>query len=558
MSGNIMRSILAICGPQTRSLQQRMGFLSMDRRGTVALMFAIAAMPIAIATATAVDFANITAGRAALQRAADNAALSGAAAYVAYAQNDALKAVAISIATGAFCNVTATLPGGFALDASAGSQPCGAAQGPVVSAVIAGYRTGTPGIAAGSGCTATNTVVSGYKCGFVVTVTAVATTKTVFAGLLGASNTLSVTAMAANPFVNLATALSPTLKAYAWNANSIWVYPLLLDANGQPDFSSNGGALPDASTCTGDPTQTSCGSYSMVASTKYLSCTTANPCTINGPCPTASTCPANSTIFGGSGGVVQNIMASSAVITATTPLGVAFQSAAGGYQSAPGSNPNVPYNAYGYNTSNNPQTQPTNGCTWPKTIAYNTVPQTYDSNNTPMIIASNGHWTYPTHWFYSSYLANNKSPSQQIIEIQNNTMINLATNRSYQTQVITSVPHVANGVNSPTTCTNAADSPNAELLVTTFPTTGNSNCALYIVKDPTVLAPDPSYKNNNVCFDPVNTPGQKYAALSCQNYGKSQYAFFWNDMSGGVDDTDYGNGTLLVNCAAVSNVVLIN
>jgi Flp pilus assembly protein TadG len=521
-------------------LQRRIGFQGLDQRGTVALSFAIAAVPISLAVAAALDFANIAAGRAALQRAADNAALSGAAAYVAYVENDALNTVAVSVATSAFCNAATTLPGGFALAASAGSKPCGPSEGPVVSAVIAGYQTGMPGIAAGSGCTATQTVVSGSTCGFVVTVKATATTKTTFAGLLGASNTLLVTATAVNPFINLGKALSATLKAYAWNVNSIWVYPLLLDVEGQPDFSSNGGALPDTSTCTGDPDQTWCGSYSMVASTKYASCTTNNPCTVNG------------TIFGGSGGIVQNIHASSAVITATTPLGVAFQSAAGGYQ------PAVGYNVYGYNTSNSPQQQPPNGCTWPSTIAYNTVSQIYGSDKKPLIVDSNGKWVYPTHWFYSSYLSNNRPPSQRLIRLQNNTSIDPITNQQFRYQVVTSIPKLVNGVNSPATCTDAALSLNAEKLVTTYPTTGESNCSLYIVKDPMVLTPDPSYANNKKCFNPSTTPGRQYAALSCQNYGKSSYAFFWNDMSGFVDDTDYGNGTLLVNCAAVSKVILID
>jgi len=119
----------------------------MGRRGAVALTFAVAAVPIAMATATAVDFSRIAAGRAALQRAADNAALSGAAAYVVYSKGDTFNAVAVTMATSAFCNATTALPGGFAVRASTGSKPCGAAQGPVVSAVIAGYKTGTPGTA---------------------------------------------------------------------------------------------------------------------------------------------------------------------------------------------------------------------------------------------------------------------------------------------------------------------------------------------------------------------------------------------------------------------------
>lgn len=533
----------------------------MGRRGAVALTFAVAAVPIAMATATAVDFSRIAAGRAALQRAVDNAALSGATAYTVYAKDDTFKAVAVTVATSAFCNATTALPGGFTINTSAGGQTCSSANGPVVSGVIAGYVTGTPGIAVGSGCSATNTVVAGFKCGFVVTVTATAKTTTVFAGLLGASTTLSVTAMAVNPFVDLARALTPILEGTARYANSVWIYPLLLDANGQPDFITNTGALPDTSACTGDPTQTSCKEYSMVASTKYAMCKDANPCTTAGPCPNPPDqihCPANSTIFAGSGGVVQNIVASSAVITATTPLGVAFQGAAGGYQSTPPDAPNgVPYNVYGYNTKGTPQ--PNNGCTWPATIAYNTVAQTYDASNNPLLVDANGYWTLPTHWFYSSYLAKNLPPSQKILDVQNNTAINQ--------QVIPSIPQVAKGVNTPSSCTDPFAWNNIEKFATAYVATGKTNCSLYIVKNPTVLTPDPSYHNNNTCFEPTNTTGKQYAALSCQNYGKSVYAFFWNDMGGSAakksgpangDDTDYGNGTLIINCAAVSNVILIN
>ena len=536
----------------------------MGRRGAVALTFAVATVPIAMATATAVDFSRIAAGRAALQRAADNAALSGAAAYVVYSKGDTFNAVAVTMATSAFCNATTALPGGFAVRASTGSKPCGAAQGPVVSAVIAGYKTGTPGTAVNSGCDATHTVVTGYKCGFVVTVTATATTTTAFAGLLGASTTLLVTAMAVNPFINLANALTPILAGTAWNANSIWVYPLLLNANGQPDFVTNSGALQDTSLCTGDPTQTSCGEYSMVASTKYATCKDANPCTTAGPCTTSTTSiacpgPANSAIFAGSGGVIRNIEASSAVITATTPLGVAFQSATGGYQSTPPETPSIAYNQFGWNSAVVPSASrwQRNDCAWPATTAYNTVPQAYDASNISLLP-----WTLVTHWFYSSYLANNLPPSQRLIDVQSTS------------QVIPSMPRVVNSQNQSTNCTGLISSNPTETFSTKYPTSGTTNCSLYIVKDPADL--DLSSANakadNKGCYNPTSTTNlisvttKKYADLSCQNYGKSRYAFFWNDMGGGdfgryppnADDTDYYNGTLFVNCAAISNVILIN
>ena len=98
--------------------------------------------------------------------------------------------------------------------------------------------------------------------------------------------------------------------------------------------------------------------------------------------------------------------------------------------------------------------------------------------------------------------------------------------------------------------------------VTTYPTSGATNCALYIAKDPTSLSPDPSYKSNNVCFTPAATPGYQYSALSCQNYAGHNYAFFWNDMGGKAadlkDDTDYANGVLQIACSGPSHVLLIN
>ncbi len=142
--------------------------------------------------------------------------------------------------------------------------------------------------------------------------------------------------------------------------------------------------------------------------------------------------------------------------------------------------------------------------------------------------------------------------------MQNNQSINPNTNQAFKYQVIRSVPRVVSGANSPATCTSPATAPNTESLVTTFPETGLSNCSLFIVKNPTTLTADPSYAANKICFNPSTTPGRQYAALSCQTYGKSSYAFFWNDMGGHVDDFDYNNGVVLVNCSAVPKVILIN
>lgn len=521
------------------------------RRGSIAIIVAISALPLAIAAGIAIDMSRMADARSALQRAADNGALSGAAAYVLYTQKDSFNVVARTMAKSAFCNAVTALPAGFVLVATTGSAACVNGQGPAVSAVIAGYSPGSRGTVANSGCTASNTVVTGAICGFVVTVSASATVSTIFPFLLGGLAKVSVTASAINPFINLAKALSPGIAGGAHAADSLWVYPLLLDANGAPDFTTNKGALPDTSACTGDPTQSSCGSYIMLASTRYVT-----------GCPASSPCNVNGTIF--INGVVQNPTVSNAVITATTPLGVAMQSAAGA---------DAPFN---FNTTANPQPADS-GCSWAGTLAYNTVAAAFDANGYPLEVDSNGNWTLPTHWLYSSFLANNLPPDYNEIVLQTNNQYNFATGYSYATQIIPAVPtngalYNPNATKAAVACANAYStySPmNAEHMLTTYPTTGATNCALYIVRDATSLQPNPSYENNTAgtsptCFTPSNTPGYQYAALSCQNYAGHTYTFFWNNMSGTnntkppTDDTDYGNGTLQIACSGPSYVQLIN
>ncbi len=498
-----------------------------DRRGSVAIVFAAAVVPLLIAVGAGVDFARLSAGRSALQRAVDNAALSGAAAYEVYTENDAFRSLATTVATSAFCNAVTTLPAGFSLGSG---QTCGGSGTPAVSGTIGGFRPGTRGSVSGSGCSSTNTVVAGVTCGFIVTVTATGTMGTIFPFLPGPTIPVTVTASAANPFLDLANALKPTLTGSAWNANSIWVYPLLLDANGNPDFTTNAGALPDSSACTGAPTQTSCGVYTMLASTKYSRCTSNNPCNVNG------------TIFGGTGGIVQHPVAGNAVITATTPLGIAFASAAGG-----------DFNGYGYNTSQRPPGPPQQ-CYWPATAVYTTLVQEYDSKGNPLVVDSRGYWTLPTHWFYSSYLANNLPPSQGEINLQTDTQTNPSTGIPYQYQI---VPPVEPNTTTGATCPGLSDGRNYEAGPTTYPTSGNTNCSLYVVRDPGSLNPPLS----GSCFSPAGTPGQQYAALSCQGFAGHQFAFFWNDMGGtaaGGDNKNYGDGTLVVACNGTSRVILIN
>lgn len=532
------------------------------RRGSIAILTAVSFLPLSIAAGVAVDMSRMADARSALQRATDNAALSGAAAYVVYTPKDTFNATARTMAHSAFCNAVTALPAGFTLAATSGSMACTSNPGAAVSAVIAGYTVGTRGITPNSGCTATNTVVgNGVTCGFIVTVTTSATVRSIFPFISGGLLTVSTTSSAINPFINLAKAITPSFLASAANANSLWVYPLLLDSNGAPDFTTNNGALPDASSCTGNPTQTSCGSYTMLASTLFYS-----------NCPGPAGCNVNGTIF--VNGIVQNPVVGTAVITATTPLGVAFQSAAG----AGTGSPNY------YFTVQPSRTIADTGCDWPSPAAYNTVAQAMDANGYPLVTDGKGNWPLVTHWFYSSFLANNRSPDDNEITQQLNTTTNYYTGYKANVQIIPAVRQdrtINSGKDfnykatpaSPVDCSDPYSTPatvppmakyNSETMVTSYPTTGATNCALYIARDPTSLYPNGSYANNNACFTPGGTPGYQYSALSCQNYAGHNYAFFWNDMSGKngtnppTDDTDYGNGTLLVNCSGASYVLLIN
>lgn len=515
----------------------RRGALRPDRRGAVAVLFACALPLLVVAVGAGIEFSRLAAARAALQRAVDNAALSGAAAYVLYAAADSFKATAVSTANASFCKTVTALPAGAALVASTGTGAvgCNGGPGPTVVAAIGGYVPGMRGTAANTGCSATNTVVAGVTCGFLVTVSAAAAVGPTFGGLLGGTRTLTAAATAINPFLELGKVLAVELgQSGGWNANSIWVYPLRLDAGGNPDFAADTGARPPTTGCTGAPDQTRCGGYTMLASTYYqaLGCTRSTPCTT-----------ADGTTFGGTGGIVQNPRASAAVITATTPLGFALESTSGGWAS------------FGLDTQTS-----TPGCYWPTVTAYTTVTQVFPPtqttrgstphlppNNTPLSAALEGRgsdgsidWTMTTRWFYSSFLTNNRPPSQVHV--------------SRQLRGVMQTVQSVSSSNPPTACNDTKS------VATTFPTSGATNCSLYIVKNPSSTQPNPDYRGKNTCWTPSATPGREYAALSCQGFAGQTFAFFWNDMGGfnGGDDTDYGNGTVIVRCSGSATVRLID
>jgi hypothetical protein len=562
------------------------------RAATVSIIFAFALVPLVLATAIAIDFSRIADARAELKHAVDNAALSGAAAITSNTQASYTRATVS--ATASFCDTSATMPATFVVSniGGTGQQSCGGAAGagPIVSTQIAGYKTGTPGIVSSS-CSATNPVVAGVTCGFVVTVTAKATANTIIPAYLGLTDTVTATGVAANPFLNIGAAIQAQILGSAFNTNSIWIYPLLLDSNGNPDFSSNAGAIPGlvsgvypadagpsgctsltacgsigtaasvnctsdqtqcstgaATGCTDSPTQFTCGNFTMLASTYYNTAT--NPCLPTAPCYPNGAGSYPEIIEG----VIQNPQAPPTVITATTPIGIAMQSVAGG---------NASYGYGGY------QTNPANGCYYPGNAVYTTVSQVFSNASNTVVGGSPAvDWPKVTHWFYSSYLASGYPPSEGEILSQSQLLSYMASGKptvTYNSR-IPSIGSDATGSFNPTllNCSKAAGNGNSydQFLTTTYPSSGATNASLFI----TVQAANSAYippASTGLAYQrytPSGTPGYQYAALSCQAYGSNIYNFYWNDMGGSQsygDDLDYGNGTVRVMCATAPAVLLI-
>jgi hypothetical protein len=90
-----------------------------------------------------------------------------------------------------------------------------------------------------------------------------------------------------------------------------------------------------------------------------------------------------------------------------------------------------------------------------------------------------------------------------------------------------------------------------------YPVTGSNNCSLYIgaSSSSSYVAP-----TSGSCYTPGNTPGQQYAAISCQSYGSNYYTFYWNDMGGASsDDYNYADGIIQLGCnGSGEHVTLIN
>lgn len=571
----------------------------LGRRGAVAVLVGVSFVPMMVGTVAVIDVSRMIATKAALQRIADNAALSGAAMYKAYTATDAFKTLAVNMATSSFCNAVSNLPGGFTLAPTAGSaQACGGSStnGPFVTGQITAYQVGSRGIINNSGCSATNTVVSVGKCGFAVTVNATATMTSLSASLLG-NSTVTITSTAINPFLDLSKALAVKSLSAAANANSIWVYPVLLDDDGNPDFSTSYGALPDRSSCSGDPYQINCGVYTMLATNfpanQGKTCTNIAPCSFG-------------TGFVGDYEAIINPVASKAVITATTPLGFAFATAANASNTwydrrittaaTPGHN-----NGFGGTWPIN-FVDPTTGCVYPFQAVYGTATQMYDASGHPLVP-----WSLVTHWYFSSLMAHNLSPQQAYLDQQN----------SVATYTIRGVVHNVHDQAIPpvedalASAERAIENISAKCLSTGVDASGfpaypdskyiyqrpifntasspyetiKSNCALTIVRNPDpknpAQYPDGSYIDTrsqgqyypppfktcwnpaepsllNGAVNPAATPGRDYAIVQCGQFKGQSFTFLWNDASGKIDDTDYGNGTLVVNCTGKSQVVLID
>jgi Flp pilus assembly protein TadG len=537
-------------------------FARLGRRGAVSIIFACSLLTLLSAVGVGINMSQLAAGRAALQRAVDNAALSGAA---AYSQNAAsFNALAITMATSVFCNATSALPSGAAIVAQTNAQTCGGNAGPTVTAVTDSYIIGTPGISRGAGvdCAGTSLPAAPYNCGFIVTVSASASLNGFMAGIFGNLLTVSATGMAANPFISFSNIFSIPggVLSSAKYANSLWVYALLLNADGSINYTANAGGLPDTSSCTGGPDQVTCGAYTMLASTMYKDM------------GVGYTPPGQTIIY--DNGIVRN-PSSPTQITATTPLGFAFRGIAGGnyvQYSPPG--------VYGYQEtppgySTGKYVYAPNGCIYPyNNLVYNTVGQVWQTvttttngvtttSYTPMLP-----WTLVTHWFYSSYLTQNLPPSQGEIAAQsaNNELIPSVINDPAQsganiagspTYVANPSPAVATKCPSTTTVGGVTLS-NNKFQTTTYITSGNTNCSLYVVASatPGSATPNPAYTGS--CFNPANTPGKQYGAMSCQSFGSNYYTFFWNDMGGAqIDNDNYGDGIVQINCASASHVLLI-
>ena len=166
--------------------EARSGFAA-DRRGTVAVLTGLMVLPLMFSAGVAVDLTRATAFRAALQNAADSAALAGAAAYV-----DAAHASAATAAATAYLQ-----------QAEAGLPPNRGVSFTVTPAVL--------------------TNAAGQTTGYTMTVAAQAQVATTLMSLAVASMPAVARATAENPVVTVNATLG-NWKSSAADANTIYWY----------------------------------------------------------------------------------------------------------------------------------------------------------------------------------------------------------------------------------------------------------------------------------------------------------------------------------------------
>ena len=170
--------------PIARPARRRLG---VDRRGGVALLTGVAFAPLLLATGIAIDLSRLVQFRAALQNAADAAALAGAAAYTSGATASAAAAVASTYMVNAEPSLPRNLGVTFAV---------------------------TP---------ATTTGGAGQTTGYTITVAASAPMPTTIMSLVTPSIAANVSAVALNQVETISANLG-NWKSSAWDANTIYWY----------------------------------------------------------------------------------------------------------------------------------------------------------------------------------------------------------------------------------------------------------------------------------------------------------------------------------------------
>ena len=185
-----------------REFLHRLDALRRDRSGVTGLAFAAMAMPILLGIGLAVGYAQIVEAKAALQHAADAAAIAGASAFTDATQSSTAQTVATNYFNAAVL--------------------------PSVLAVAAGNPNVTSN---GSG---TINPALGTQAAFTVTVSATASINSNLIKLFTPSLNMSVSATAANPKVTPSITFS-NVRSSACDGNTLYLYQVPM-SNGKPTY----------------------------------------------------------------------------------------------------------------------------------------------------------------------------------------------------------------------------------------------------------------------------------------------------------------------------------